>query len=125
MRRKELLIRTGAAAVLTAVLAGCSSHSATPAAPAGAASTAAVSLPAGCASALGALPKSPPDTAQQATDDFDALGNGTPGTTAGSLENDVSADSSSILFDLDEHLDVAKDVAQWESDAKALRSYCS
>jgi hypothetical protein len=89
------------------------------------ASAAAASLLPGCASALAALPKSAPDTAQQATGDFDVLSAGTADTTAASLANDVGADSLKIEFDLSEHLPVTADVAQWQADAKALRSYCS
>jgi hypothetical protein len=118
MTRTPLLL----AAAFAALLSGCSSHLAAPAAPTAAASTA--SLPPGCASALADLPKSAPDTEQQATSDFDALSAGTADTTAASLANDVGADSLSIEFDLSTHLPVAKDVAEWETDATALRSYC-
>jgi hypothetical protein len=75
--------------------------------------------------ALKALPESAPDTSQQATSDYDALNAGIAETTAASLANDVGADSMKIEFDLLEHLPVAADVAQWQADAKALRSYCS
>ncbi len=71
------------------------------------------------------MPKSPPDTAQQATADFDALSAGTATTTAANLANDVGADSMSIMFDLGTHLDVSKDVAKWNADAKALRDFCA
>jgi hypothetical protein len=115
-----------AAALAAALLAGCSSHSAAPAGHASTAGTAAAvtAAPSGCASALAALPKSAPNTGQQAADDTDGLG-GRTGTTVASLADAVAADSFKIGFDLAEKQSDAADVARWQADAKALRSYCS
>jgi hypothetical protein len=114
------------AAALAALLAGCSSHSAAPAAPPSTTRAAAVAAPLlpGCASALAGLPKSAPGTAQQAGTDFRALA-GEKGTTAGSMGDEVAADSSDIAFDLDEGGPVTSDISKWEADAASLRSFCS
>jgi hypothetical protein len=115
---------TLAAAVLAALLlAACSSTSPAPAAPASTASVAAAFMPGGCASALSALPKLAPNTLQQAADDSDGLGGRTE-TTVASLADAVAGDSLSIGFDLAEKKSDAANVAQWQADAKALRSCC-
>ncbi len=78
----------------------------------------------GCASAIAALPDSPPGSEKQAADDLGAL-RGREGTTAGRMAGAVAGDSGSIGFDLARGKTVTADARQWKADAKALRTYCS
>lgn len=127
--RKPLLVIFAAASV--AALAACSSGtSAAPARPAVSIAPYTTTAPPraalspDCDQALSVLPAKPPATQKQAADDVAQLG-GHKGNTTDSLADAVAADSSQIGFDLALSKSVSADVGKWETDAKALRDYCT